>query len=127
MTILREFQGIDRTKFLSDHLIYSTVERDLQLAAECVFDIGNHIIAEMGFREPEGYRDIIVILGEEGVLPNDFTERFADLAGFRNVLVHEYLDVDRNQVYDVLRDELDDFRRFAEYVVAYLFGGERHT
>jgi len=34
------------------------------------------------------------------------------MAGFRNILVHEYLEIDRRRVYQVLREELQDFDRF---------------
>ena len=31
------------------------------------------------------------------------------IIGFRNVLVHEYLDIDREIVYEILQRRLDDF------------------
>ena len=33
---------------------------------------------------------------------------------------HEYATVDIKKVYDVLHNQLDDFRKFARYVNAYL-------
>jgi len=33
-------------------------------------------------------------MGELGVLPVDFARHLAPLAGFRNILVHEYLEVE---------------------------------
>ena len=38
------------------------------------------------------------------------------MAGFRNILVHEYLEIDRHLVYRVLNDDLDDFERFIKAV-----------
>ena len=49
------------------------------------------------------------------MLPADFAERLAPLAGFRNILVHEYLAVDWDEVYRNLQ-RLDDLYQFAEYV-----------
>jgi uncharacterized protein YutE (UPF0331/DUF86 family) len=54
-------------------------------------------------------------LGELGVLPQDFAQHLAPLAGFRNILVHEYLAVDWQEVYRHLQ-QLDDLARFAELV-----------
>jgi uncharacterized protein YutE (UPF0331/DUF86 family) len=34
------------------------------------------------------------------------------MAGFRNILVHEYLEIDRRRVYRALRTELRDFETF---------------
>ena len=42
------------------------------------------------------------------------------MIGFRNVLVHEYLDIDRGIVYDVLQNRLGDIeglrRVFAQFL-----------
>jgi uncharacterized protein YutE (UPF0331/DUF86 family) len=38
------------------------------------------------------------------------------MAGFRNVLVHEYLEIDRRRVYRVLRDDLGNFAKFIQAV-----------
>lgn len=117
---LKELKKIERQEYLANHVIQSAVERDLQLAIECVLDIGNHIIAAMGLREPERYQDIILILGEEGILPQEFAASFALAAGFRNILVHDYMEIDRMKVYEMLQEKLDDFGCFAGYVMEYM-------
>ena len=33
------------------------------------------------------------------------------MAGFRNILVHEYLEIDRRQVYKVMTSNLGDFEK----------------
>ena len=35
------------------------------------------------------------------------------MISFRNVLVHEYVEIDRRRVYDVLQHQLDDIRRLS--------------
>jgi len=42
------------------------------------------------------------------------------MAKFRNVLVHLYLEVDRQRVYQYLQENLDDFETFARYVGEWL-------
>ena len=42
------------------------------------------------------------------------------MAGFRNILVHQYLEIDHRLVYDALQNRLDDFRAFANYVVLFM-------
>ena len=34
------------------------------------------------------------------------------MASFRNLLVHEYMEIDRRRVYRVLKNDLGDFERF---------------
>ena len=42
------------------------------------------------------------------------------MAGFHNVLVHLYLEVDPHKVYSYLQHDLGDFELFAQYIAEYL-------
>ena len=55
-----------------------------------------------------------------GVVEDDFKERLTKMARFRNRLVHLYWEIDPETVYQLLQDNLDDFKLFQEKVVAYL-------
>ena len=59
-------------------------------------------------------------LGRLGVLSREFVQEFRSVAGFRNVLVHGYLDVDLDVLYALLHDRLGDFESFAADIEAYL-------
>jgi len=37
-------------------------------------------------------------------------------AGLRNVLVHVYLDIDHERIFEILQSDLDQLQRFAEAV-----------
>jgi uncharacterized protein YutE (UPF0331/DUF86 family) len=58
-------------------------------------------------------------MGELGVLPVDFARNLAPMAGFRNILVHEYINVDWNHVYNHLQG-LDELHRFGSLVRQWL-------
>jgi uncharacterized protein YutE (UPF0331/DUF86 family) len=62
------------------------VERALQLAIQVVVDIATHILSTAANLTPEDYRDAILNLAEAGVIPSDYANRIAGMAGFRNVL-----------------------------------------
>jgi len=69
-------------------------------------DIATEIIGIKGLRRPQSYRDRFGILAEEGILSRDLARPLSDLAGFRNVLVHIYWDLDLVQVYGILQRDL---------------------
>lgn len=69
-----------------------------------------------GARRPETYREVIEILGELEVLPEDFVPKFAPAAGFRDILVHMYTDIDVERVYGYLQKNLDDIKLFGRLV-----------
>jgi uncharacterized protein YutE (UPF0331/DUF86 family) len=95
------------------------VERGLQLCVQNVLDIASHLVAAHGLDAPE-YATAIDRLAEIGVLSPEFASSLRPLAGFRNVLVHAYLELDRELLIELLNERLDDFRFFAERIQAYL-------
>ena len=58
-------------------------------------------------------------MSELGVLPSEFSRKLAPIAGFRNILVHEYLGIDWNEVYSNLK-KTSDLVKFAEYIRKWL-------
>jgi len=119
---LRSYQSHRKEELRENYTLRGAVERYLQLALECTLDIGEMIISKEGFRKPETYREVIEILGEEGILPREFAKRFAPSMGFRNILVHRYAEVDLDELYQHLQDDLEDFNTFAKCVAKYVKG-----
>jgi uncharacterized protein YutE (UPF0331/DUF86 family) len=103
----------DWDAFRSDELLQSSVERWLHLAAECVLDLANHLIADRGWRSPTTYRESFQILEENGVLDSEMTRQMEGWAGLRNVLVHFYMDVNRKRLHEILTHDLEQLRNFA--------------
>ena len=106
-------------EFLKDPYLRDIVERNLEVAAQCCIDIANRIISIEEALKPADYYESFLRLGEIGVLPMDFARRFAPIAGFRNVLVHEYLAIDWNEVYANLQN-LGDLYAFLELMRQWL-------
>jgi uncharacterized protein YutE (UPF0331/DUF86 family) len=65
------------------------------------------------------YASAIDELGKLGVLPLELSTRLRPLAGFRNALVHGYLDLDVNRLYAALNERLTDVREFARFMDAH--------
>ena len=96
------------------------VERILQLAIQIVIDVATHNVATTHNKRPQDYEQAIELLGEIGVLPSIFAKSIKPMAGFRNILVHGYMTIDRSKVFDNMQRGTDDFRIFAEHVSAWL-------
>ena len=119
-TELERYRPLTFEKYIASSSNYWAVERGLQLAAQAMLDVGAHILAADFAVHPQEYRDVFVELGRVGVLPQEFAESIADLAGFRNILVHEYLRIDPQRVYDALQNNLSDLKIFGQCIVEYL-------
>ena len=108
-----------RSDFDQDPYLRDIVERNLEVAAQCCIDVSHRIISLESAQKPVDYYDAILRMGELGVLPANFSRHLAPLAGFRNILVHEYLTVDWDEVYRALHN-LEDLERFSELVRSWL-------
>jgi uncharacterized protein YutE (UPF0331/DUF86 family) len=116
---LKPLRDTPRSSFNEDLYLRDIVERNLEVSAQCCIDISHRIISMEGAQKPTDYYDAILRMGELGVLSADFARHLAPLAGFRNVLVHEYVAVDWDEVYDALH-RLEDLERFANSVRRWL-------
>lgn len=108
-----------RTDFDADPYLRDIVERNLEVGAQCVIDICHRIIALENAQKPANYYEAILMMGELRILPAKFARKLAPLAGFRNILTHEYLAIDWDQVYKNLQN-LDDLVLFARAVRRWL-------
>ena len=119
LSALRRHAGASASVLGRDSDLRWAVERGLQLCAQNALDIASHIGSAAGF-DPETYGSSIDCLIRADVLPQAFGERFRAVAGFRNVLVHGYLEVDLDLVATFLAEHLDDFEEFARHVERWL-------
>jgi len=106
-------------EFLQDAYLRDIVERNLEIAIQCCIDIANRLISLEQAPKPRDSYESILRLGELGVLPGAFARELAPMAGFRNILAHEYLAIDWDLVYEHLQ-RLDDFYQFANDIREWL-------
>jgi uncharacterized protein YutE (UPF0331/DUF86 family) len=117
VALLRKIKGqSDEKTFVKDPLIYGNAERYLQLAIQCVLDISNHIAADLRLNLPSDNKELFEILAAHKILPKALSAKLTSMAGFRNILVHEYLEIDRRRVYSALKNDLGDFEKFIRAV-----------
>jgi len=116
---LEPLKSKSKAEFDADPYLRDIAERNLEVAAQCVLDISHRLISLAGGQRPRDYYEAILRLGELGVVPPEFAAHLAPLAGFRNILVHEYLEVDWQEVYRNLQ-QMGDLAQFAELVREWL-------
>ena len=119
LAILRRHAGVSSGSLGTDAELRWAVERGLQLCAQNALDIASHISSAVGL-DPGNYGSSIDCLVEAGALPQDFGEQFRGIAGFRNALVHGYLEIDLELLARMLSERLDDFEEFACHVEHWL-------
>ena len=117
---LREKAALSREAYLIDVDTRSVVERRFQTATESCLNIGNHLIARLNLRLAEDYASVFRSLNEGQVISVRLAEDMADMARFRNLLVHLYWTIDHLLVYDTMAARIATLDRFKREIGAYV-------
>ena len=116
---LEPFKTKEKAEILQDPYLQDIIERNLEVTAQSVIDIANRIISIEGLKKPLDYYDAIMRLGEAGILSSKFAKKLAPIAGFRNILVRDYLDINWDEVYSNLH-QLHDISKFIKQIKAWM-------
>ena len=92
------------------------VEHTLQLAIQAALDVASHIASDERLGEPRTNRELFELLERAGWIAAPLAASLRNMAGFRNILVHGYDDVDLGVVKDILSRHLGDLTSFTSAI-----------
>lgn len=81
-------------------------------AVQITIDLAVSWCVRRGLGAPTTYGDAFVRLGRAGAVDAELAARLSRAAGFRNLLVHAYGDLDLARVHRIARDGPADLRAF---------------
>lgn len=103
-------EDIERDPHLEWALRYGLLE-----AIQMVIDISCHLVSQNNLGVPATYSECIEQLYRAGYLNDESRMALLGMVGLRNILVHEYISVDRARLYALL-ERIGDFKRFVEQI-----------
>jgi len=118
---LKEKQGIDAADFLKNRDIQDVVLLNLQTAIQGCVDIASHIISDSGWNIPGSMAGLFDILCQKKAISEKTRDIMRPMVGFRNLIVHEYAELDMSMVYDIFYKKISDFNLFLKEIS--LFAG----
>jgi uncharacterized protein YutE (UPF0331/DUF86 family) len=117
---IKEYENMNSAEYSNDWKVQRIVERTLQMMIEACVDITGHIIADKGYRTPTSYADAFKVLYEEDIVDRMLFSALEKMAKFRNIVVHSYDNIDGEIVVGILKNDLQDFMAFKEFVIGFL-------
>lgn len=102
--------------FWEDHY---KIERLIELLVMAASDIVIHLLDSRGDPMPVSYRSAFLRAGESGLLSHELSRNLALGAGLRNILVHEYEEIDYPLLHRSLPAIVSDMTRFIEECLPY--------
>ncbi|MDI6728781.1 MAG: DUF86 domain-containing protein [Thermodesulfovibrionales bacterium] len=110
---LKNYARLDRQSFLSSPVSIRDTKYCFIIAGQAAIDMCYHLTAKLLKKAPSDYGNCFELLGETGKFNKETLKCMANMAKFRNLLVHHYIKVDDDRVYDKL-NEIDCFERFIQ-------------
>lgn len=96
------------------------LERLTQMLIESTLDVGNMMIDGFIMRDPGSYEDIIDILVDEKVIPEEDSEAFKEVIRLRSTLVRDYLTIDHSLIHKTIDKNKLNLEYFSNHVRTYL-------
>lgn len=106
---LMPYKDISFDEFMKKHY---EIERLLELLVMTASDIVFHLISEKGEPIPSSYKAAFLRAGEMGIISVELSKSLALSAGLRNILVHEYEEIDYGLVHKSIPIAIRDFTAF---------------
>lgn len=111
---------VDAARLDADRMLRHAVERVLTQLVELAAAVNGHVaVARLG-RGAATYRESFALAAQAGALPEELANRLAPSAGLRNLLVHEYADVDLRLVALGVELARQDYRAYVRAIAASL-------
>jgi uncharacterized protein YutE (UPF0331/DUF86 family) len=107
-------------EYMSDFYKKTSAERLIQLIVECASDINSHVVLESGQRPPEDYTSSFIRAAEVELINHELANKLKGSGGMRNIIVHEYLDIDDRKIYEILPIAISDYKEYIRQVDDFL-------
>lgn len=108
--IKKALAGVSYLDFAASWEKRSMAERALQVSIEIIIDVAERIIAIEGAGPVESAAGAIESLVTLDILKSD--KPYIDMVRFRNLIVHQYEEIDPALLFGLVTTRLDDFRKF---------------
>jgi uncharacterized protein YutE (UPF0331/DUF86 family) len=116
---LKSRQPASARALAADEDMQDILARNLEVAIQTCMDIAFHICGAHGV-VPTTAAEAFSELAKRGLIGRPLAGRLQLAVGFRNVLVHEYVEVDWKIVMQVLRSGTGDLAAFGKVVLKLL-------
>lgn len=109
-------KDVSLSEFKESWILRSMAERALQVAAEILIDIAERILALEKAGPVATAAEAMESLVRLGVLAS--AQPHINITRFRNLIVHQYEEIDPVILFDLSKKRLGDFRKFRDEIDA---------
>lgn len=117
---LESLRGATSQRLHEERFQRYATERILTQLVDLAVSINNHITAVHLQRAPSDYRESFELAAHAGAIPQKLASELGPSVGLRNVLTHEYVEVELEIVARSIDLALDGYRQYVNEVARFL-------
>lgn len=114
---IREKRDVDLNQFLDDIDLQDIILFNLQISIQNCIDIASHIISDEELGVAGSTSEIFYILQDNGYIDSKLTDKIISAVGFRNLVAHEYGNLDLKIVYQIVHEDIEDIVSFIKAIL----------
>ena len=112
LKILERYKKYTEKEIEEDLDIRGAFERYIYLAIQSAIDLAEAVISYKNLRKPSTMSEAFYILNEEGIISSDLKTKMSKMVGFRNLIAHDYDEINYEIAYSILQEGLNDIYEF---------------
>ncbi|BBP42829.1 type VII toxin-antitoxin system HepT family RNase toxin [Thiosulfativibrio zosterae] len=103
--------------FQQDYMKQDAIAINLQRIAELAIDMAAYLIKREKLGLPQDSKDHFRLLEKAQIIPQELSQKCQNMVGFRNILVHEYQELDLDLMQDVIEHHLTDLIDYSDFIL----------
>ena len=101
----------------TDYMQQDAIAINIQRIADLCIDIANYCIKKQQLGLPKDSADSFILLAEAGLISESLLAELKGMVGFRNILVHQYTQLNLDIMVDVIEQHLQTPTEFAQIIL----------
>ena len=93
---------------LADLMHIDALTLNVERACQAAIDLAIHVVAAKHLGMPQSQADAFRLLADAGEIDRSLSERMIGMCGFRNVLIHQYQDLEIDLLHQVASEHWQD-------------------
>jgi Uncharacterized conserved protein len=119
LTRISNYDHLTLEEFLKDEDAQDIIVHNLFILLQNMIDIGTHIIADTNMEAPDYLAEIADALVKEKVIPCELLKPLKAMIGLRNIIAHEYGDLNFTIIYKIIHENMGNIQMFLQGVIQY--------
>lgn len=109
-----------RADRLDDYLYQDALILNIQRACQQAIDLAMYLSSKLGLGIPKNSREAFTFLKKKDILSQEVSHTMEGMVGFRNIVIHEYQNVELKVIKYIVETGKDDFLKFTREILSYL-------